>query len=118
MGKQDKTPIKVTARYAGKYSVREAASKDGLWLYLHVDDGQGSPWRVEYTPTGQWFYSGSLKRARETTANGNGLRWLMSACRAVLGQADRTAEEQKIARERLAVYEQALNPAAPVAVAA
>jgi hypothetical protein len=58
------TPITLI-RHGGQ--AREATSTDNLWHYRFEEDISGTPWFVDYTPTGQQTGFGSLRAARVWT---------------------------------------------------
>jgi hypothetical protein len=71
------TPIAGITRYpslrSGRLEAWSAVSADGDWKYERLEEA-GTPWAVEYVPTGtlgDWY--GTLDAAREATADGSAL---------------------------------------------
>lgn len=52
----------------GADQVWSAASDDGVWLYVRVEDG-GTPWEITHLPTGATLGAGTLLDGRRRTAD-------------------------------------------------
>ncbi|MEU3455599.1 hypothetical protein ABZ671_18660 [Micromonospora sp. NPDC006766] len=102
------TPIKVLGRLANRSrSPYLAESVDGLWGY-RWDETPGTPWCVEYRPTGQLLFFASLRAARIATAAGDAMQQLVFDCEAVLRSRTSTTAEQTRAQQRLTVYREVM----------
>ncbi|XTZ13908.1 hypothetical protein ACQSSU_20640 [Micromonospora echinospora] len=107
------TPIRVLARLENSSrSPYLAESVDGLWRY-HWEEMPGTPWRVEYRPTGQSVYFGSLRAARTATADGHAMQQLVYDCEALLNAPTTPAAEQSEAQRRLTVYREVMTQNQP-----
>ena len=102
------TPIKVLGRHANRSRTPFLAeSVNGLWGY-RWEETPGTPWRVEYRPTGQWVFASSLRAAQIATGNGDAMQQMVYDCEAVLRNPAATDNERAVAQQRLTVYREVI----------